>query len=202
MFSILFQIEDLPSAEFWKNMKNLRLLYLHDNPVSKLDSVHSLSFCPTLTALTLSNTPLSLKVAYRHIVVNSIFSLKALDYYIISDEEIMEDWRLPEKFRPFTPMFFVDYRPHSSKVSTFCNLVLSFSKTHKKVVDCHVGPLENKPKRTTFKSNEFFSMGLTPIYVCLRLELYHTCAYGEILLRILGSGAVAMAQLSGHILAQ
>lgn len=113
------QIEDLPSAVFWKNMKNLRLLYLHDNPVSKLDSVHSLSFCPTLTALTLSNTPLSLKVAYRHIVVNSIFSLKALDYYIISDEEIMEDWRLPEKFRPFTPMFFVDYRPHSSKERTF-----------------------------------------------------------------------------------
>ncbi|XP_053099137.1 leucine-rich repeat and IQ domain-containing protein 3 isoform X2 [Hemicordylus capensis] len=115
----LVMIEDLPGPIFWKNMKYLNLLYLHDNGISTLANVHSLSFCPNLIALTLLNTPLSLKIAYRHIVVNSIFSLKALDYYVISDEEIMENWRLPEKYKPFTPVFFVDFSPLPEKDSTF-----------------------------------------------------------------------------------
>ncbi|XP_063155930.1 leucine-rich repeat and IQ domain-containing protein 3 [Candoia aspera] len=113
------QLELLPGPMFWKHMKNLELLYLHDNGISSLENVHSLSFCPNLTALTLFNTPLCLKIAYRHIVVNSIFSLKALDYYVISDEEITEGWRLPEKYKPFTLNFFVDFCPLSGKDTTF-----------------------------------------------------------------------------------
>ncbi|XP_042322131.1 leucine-rich repeat and IQ domain-containing protein 3 isoform X2 [Sceloporus undulatus] len=112
-------LEKLPGPMFWRNMADLRLLYLHDNGISKLENVHSLSFCPNLTALTLFNTPLCLKIAYRHIVVNSIFSLKALDYYVISDEEIIEDWRLPEKYKPFYPSFFVDFSPRSGKEIAF-----------------------------------------------------------------------------------
>ncbi|XP_025021372.1 leucine-rich repeat and IQ domain-containing protein 3 [Python bivittatus] len=113
------QLEVLPGPVFWGNMKNLKLLYLHDNGISTLENVHSLSFCPNLIALTLFNTPLCLKIAYRHIVVNSIFSLKALDYYVISDEEITEGWRLPEKYKPFTLDFFVDFCPLSGKDTTF-----------------------------------------------------------------------------------
>ncbi|XP_039183149.1 leucine-rich repeat and IQ domain-containing protein 3 isoform X3 [Crotalus tigris] len=113
------QLELLPGPMFWRYMKNLQLLYLHDNGISTLEDVHSLSFCPNLIALTLYNTPLCLKIAYRHIVVNSIFSLKALDYYVISDEEITEGWRLTEKYRPFTLDFFVDYYPLSGKNTTF-----------------------------------------------------------------------------------
>ncbi|XP_062974094.1 leucine-rich repeat and IQ domain-containing protein 3 [Elgaria multicarinata webbii] len=113
------QLEELPGPIFWGSMADLSLLYLHDNGISTLENVHSLSFCPNLIALTLFNTPLCLKIAYRHIVVNSIFSLKALDYYVISDEEIMEDWRLPEKYKPFTLSFFVDFPPLSGKETTF-----------------------------------------------------------------------------------
>ncbi|ETE68680.1 Leucine-rich repeat and IQ domain-containing protein 3, partial [Ophiophagus hannah] len=115
----LVMLELLPGPMFWRYMKNLQLLYLHDNGISTLEDVHSLSFCPNLIALTLYNTPLCLKIAYRHIVVNSIFSLKALDYYVISDEEITEGWRLPEKYKPFTLNFFVDYYPLSGKDTTF-----------------------------------------------------------------------------------
>lgn len=39
---------------------------------------------------------------YRHHVVNSIWSLKALDYYVISDEEIIEDAQFGDSFAPFT----------------------------------------------------------------------------------------------------
>ncbi|KAJ7332592.1 hypothetical protein JRQ81_014772 [Phrynocephalus forsythii] len=113
------QLEELPGPKFWGNMAELRLLYLHDNGILALENVHSLSFCHKLTALTLFNTPLCLKIAYRHIVVNSIFSLKALDYYVISDEEIIEDWRLPIKYKPFTPSFFVDFHPLVGKEITF-----------------------------------------------------------------------------------
>nr|XP_056700735.1 leucine-rich repeat and IQ domain-containing protein 3 [Euleptes europaea] len=113
------QMQDLPGPVFWRNMKNLSLLYLHDNTISNLENVHSLSFCPNLIALTLFNTPLSLKIAYRHIVVNSIISLKALDYYVISDEEIVESWRLPKKYKPFTLKFFVDFCPPFGKETTF-----------------------------------------------------------------------------------
>uniref|UniRef100_A0A8D2IYH7 Leucine-rich repeat and IQ domain-containing protein 3 n=1 Tax=Varanus komodoensis TaxID=61221 RepID=A0A8D2IYH7_VARKO len=113
------QVKELPDPMFWGSMLNLNLLYLHDNGISTLENVHSLSFCPKLIALTLFNTPLCLKIAYRHIVVNSIFSLKALDYYVISDEEIIEDWRLPEKYKPFTLNFFVDFCPLSGKGTTF-----------------------------------------------------------------------------------
>ncbi|XP_067323922.1 leucine-rich repeat and IQ domain-containing protein 3 isoform X1 [Anolis sagrei] len=113
------QLEELPGPMFWEKMADLRLLYLHDNGISALENVHSLSFSPNLTALTLFNTPLCLKIAYRHIVVNSIFSLKALDCYVISDEEIMEDWRLPAIYKPFSPSFFVDFSPVSGKEITY-----------------------------------------------------------------------------------
>ncbi|KAG6933501.1 leucine rich repeats and IQ motif containing 3, partial [Chelydra serpentina] len=102
------QIQHLPGPTFWEDMKELNLLYLHDNGIGKLDNVHSLSFCPNLIGLTLFDTPLSLRISYRHIVVNSIFSLKALDYYVISDEEIVENWKLPPKYEPFSPSFFLD----------------------------------------------------------------------------------------------
>ncbi|XP_065410130.1 leucine-rich repeat and IQ domain-containing protein 3 isoform X3 [Chrysemys picta bellii] len=112
------QIQHLPGPTFWEGMKELNLLYLHDNGIGKLDNVHSLSFCPNLIGLTLFDTPLSLRIAYRHIVVNSILSLKALDYYVISDEEIVENWKLPPKYKPFSPSFFLDFCHASRKEAT------------------------------------------------------------------------------------
>ncbi|XP_034636161.1 leucine-rich repeat and IQ domain-containing protein 3 isoform X2 [Trachemys scripta elegans] len=114
----LKNIQHLPGPTFWKGMKELNLLYLHDNGIGKLDNVHSLSFCPNLIGLTLFDTPLSLRIAYRHIVVNSILSLKALDYYVISDEEIVENWKLPPKYKPFSPSFFLDFCHASRKEAT------------------------------------------------------------------------------------
>ncbi|XP_035377829.1 leucine-rich repeat and IQ domain-containing protein 3 isoform X2 [Electrophorus electricus] len=74
-------------------------------------NITGLSGCPRLSALTLYDTPLSLKVSYRHCVINSIWTLKALDNHVISDEEIMEDWHLPSKFRAKAPQFCVNLYP-------------------------------------------------------------------------------------------
>ncbi|KAM9475734.1 uncharacterized protein lrriq3 isoform 1-T1 [Clarias gariepinus] len=97
------QITQLPEASFWKNLKALQLLFLHDNDISVMSEIAGLSVSPSLNALTLYETPLSRRRNYRHWVINSIFSLKALDHHIISDEEIIENWKLPLRFRAMTP---------------------------------------------------------------------------------------------------
>ncbi|CAJ0914904.1 unnamed protein product [Ranitomeya imitator] len=84
------QIQNLPDLEFWRQLGSLKLLYLHDNRIRSVDNIESLSSCPNLTGLTLYDTPLSLQKGYRHIVVNSIWSLKALDNFVVSDEESLK----------------------------------------------------------------------------------------------------------------
>lgn len=96
-FSSLFRIWHLPGPVCWEGMKELSLLYLCDNEIEKMANVHSLSFSPNLIGLSLFDTPLSLQIACRCIVVNGIFFLKARGYYVISDEEIVGKWKLPDK---------------------------------------------------------------------------------------------------------
>ncbi|XP_069498012.1 leucine-rich repeat and IQ domain-containing protein 3 [Ambystoma mexicanum] len=105
------QIQLLPDNEFWSELRELKLLYLHDNGICKLKHVQVLASCPSLTGLTLFDTPVSLKKRYRHIVVNSILSLKALDNYVISDAEIIEDCNLPARFEPLNPHLFLSFTP-------------------------------------------------------------------------------------------
>ncbi|KAK1801008.1 hypothetical protein P4O66_004669 [Electrophorus voltai] len=83
-------------------------------------NITGLSGCPRLSALTLYDTPLSLKVSYRHCVINSIWTLKALDNHVISDEEIMEDWHLPSKFRAKAPQFCVNLYPQLKLTVWMC----------------------------------------------------------------------------------
>ncbi|XP_053325683.1 leucine-rich repeat and IQ domain-containing protein 3 [Spea bombifrons] len=107
------QIQTLPDHQFWRELKELNLLYLHDNQFRSAKDVESLSFCPKLTGLTLFDTPFSLQKRYRHVVVNSIWSLKALDDHVISDEEIIEDWSVPERFQALNPNLRVNMSPAS-----------------------------------------------------------------------------------------
>ncbi|CAF4388392.1 unnamed protein product, partial [Adineta steineri] len=73
------RINKLPNEELWKEMLQLKILYLHDNLLSSYDDIKSLSNTPNLEVLTLYDTPISLKKNYRHHVVNSVWTLKALD---------------------------------------------------------------------------------------------------------------------------
>ncbi|KAE8609545.1 hypothetical protein XENTR_v10011840 [Xenopus tropicalis] len=113
------QIKNLPDQGFWSNIKGLKLLYLHDNQIGSLKTVEKLSACPNLKGLTLYDTPLSLHKHYRHTVVNSIWSLNALDEYAISDEEIVEDWSLPGRFKALSPHFYVNMLPLPKKEICF-----------------------------------------------------------------------------------
>ncbi|XP_045148140.1 leucine-rich repeat and IQ domain-containing protein 3 isoform X2 [Echinops telfairi] len=113
------QIKALPETKFWIGLKYLKLLYLHDNGFAKLKNVCVLSACPSLTALTLFDCPVSLKKGYRHVLVNSIWSLKALDHHVISDEEIIQNWHLPERFRTCNPRLFFNFCPALRKGASY-----------------------------------------------------------------------------------
>lgn len=85
--------------------------------MSTRQHIIGLSGCPNLVALTLHNTPLSLRENYRHCMVNSLWSLKALDKYCISDEEIIEGFILPPKYKQMTPHLAVDLHLDTKEVS-------------------------------------------------------------------------------------
>ncbi|XP_051759155.1 leucine-rich repeat and IQ domain-containing protein 3 isoform X6 [Ctenopharyngodon idella] len=112
------QIIQLPDASYWSHLKELQLLYLHDNNISTWNNIKGLSGCLNLTALTLYDTPLSLKKNFRHCLVNSIWSLKALDNFVISDEEIIQNWSLPFQFKAMKQHFCVNLYP-STKLNSF-----------------------------------------------------------------------------------
>ncbi|PNJ71861.1 leucine-rich repeat and IQ domain-containing protein 3 isoform X1 [Pongo pygmaeus] len=113
------QIKSLPNTKFWNGLKNLKLLYLHDNGFAKLKNICVLSACPTLIALTMFDCPVSLKKGYRHVLVNSIWPLKALDHHVISDEEIIQNWHLPERFKACNHRLFLNFCPALRKGTTY-----------------------------------------------------------------------------------
>ena len=97
-------------------MKQLEIVLLHDNGISKLHTIQDLSSSPSILILTLYDTPLSLKKNYRHHVVNGIWSLKALDYFVVSDEEIIEDCSMTNQFAKMSKNFKVDLTHTLTKV--------------------------------------------------------------------------------------
>lgn len=70
------QIIDLPDTDFWVSLPELRVLYMHNNPIGKLDYLKNLSASESIEILTLYDTPMSLRKNYRHHVVNAIVTLK------------------------------------------------------------------------------------------------------------------------------
>ena len=98
----------MPDASFWKKFRCLKIVLLHDNPIGDFESVQNLASCASLVALTLYDTPLSLIQHYRHQVINTIFSLKALDWFVIADEEIIEDAKFGGRFAALSPNFSIN----------------------------------------------------------------------------------------------
>ncbi|XP_055487142.1 leucine-rich repeat and IQ domain-containing protein 3-like [Leucoraja erinacea] len=111
-------ITEIPDEFFWREMKCLQVLYLHNNIIGDTCSVEALSSCPQLTVLTLYDTPISLVPKYRHFVVNSIWSLKALDNFVIADEELMEDELDNSQYRAHSHQFLI-YPPIPPQISTW-----------------------------------------------------------------------------------
>ncbi|KAK0063567.1 leucine-rich repeat and IQ domain-containing protein 3 [Biomphalaria pfeifferi] len=113
------QLITVPGLNFWSHLRNLQILHLHDNPLGKFEILKNLSSCSYLTLLTLYDTPLALKKNYRHHVVNSIWTLKALDHFVISDEEIIEDAVFNGRFQALSPPFKIILCPPTNANPTY-----------------------------------------------------------------------------------
>ncbi|KAK3763159.1 hypothetical protein RRG08_035841 [Elysia crispata] len=124
------QLTSVPGSPFWGSLRKLQSLYLHDNPLGKFETLQILGSSPSLTILTLYDTPLSLKKNYRHHVVNSIWTLKALDMHVISDEEIIEDAVFDGHFKALTPPLRIDLCPHAPFDSNFLQEMSLFHATN------------------------------------------------------------------------
>merc|ERR1712106_616146 len=83
-------ISELPPPGAMGQCKNLKIVNLHHNGIHRVESLISLASLPRLVGLTLYNCPIYKRAGYRHHTVNTIWSLKALDHYVLSDEEIIE----------------------------------------------------------------------------------------------------------------
>ena len=127
--SSIFQISSLPGSAFWSALQFLKFLHLHDNPIGNIENLQHLSSCLNLTILTMYDTPLSLKRNYRHHAVNSIWTLKALDNYVISDEEIIEDAEFKGRFSTLHPFLAIDLCPQNSQVWYTLERKLLLSRT-------------------------------------------------------------------------
>ncbi|XP_036046293.1 leucine-rich repeat and IQ domain-containing protein 3 isoform X3 [Onychomys torridus] len=137
------QIKTLPDRHFWGGLKNLKLLYLHDNGLAKLKNICVLDVCASLVGLTMFDCPVSLKKGYRHVLVNSIWPLKALDHHIISDEEIIQNWHLPERFKTFNHRLFFNLCPALIKMR--CTPADSkYSPEYRKCISCLSCELKTK----------------------------------------------------------
>ena len=93
------QLESLPAANVFAGMHSLQFLYLHSNAISKWQDLQSLVSLPEIMHITLFGNPVCQIPGYRHFIVNSIPCLKALDNYVITDEERIEDASFGNRFR-------------------------------------------------------------------------------------------------------
>jgi len=119
------QIASLPSSTIFQRLVNLKFLYLHNNKIGKWHDISSLSALPAILHITLFSNPVYLVPGYRHFLVNSVPSLLALDHYVITDEERIDDASFGYRFRAlneFMKLHVPDYAREKSAEQHLFNL--------------------------------------------------------------------------------
>ncbi len=96
-------IVDIPNKTFWRQLSQLEILLLNDNKIDSVLALQDLSVLSKLTILTLYGNVVEYHPAYRHMLVNTCPSLLLLDFYIVSDQELIEnasDWGQFSMYQP------------------------------------------------------------------------------------------------------
>lgn len=119
------QITSLPPAKVFTGLTQLKFLYLHNNNISNWSDIQSLVSMPQIMHLTLFSNSVCSIPGYRHFLVNSIQSLLALDNFVITDEERIEDASFGYRFRglnEFMKLHIPDYTKEKSAEQHLFNL--------------------------------------------------------------------------------
>jgi hypothetical protein len=102
-------LTSLPGPQQLAQLKALKVFYLHDNQLSSLKACRALAELPCLSRLSLCGNPLARHGSYRHFLVNTIASLRCLDEYLISDEELIEGAHFDAgQYRALSPAAFFE----------------------------------------------------------------------------------------------
>ena len=96
-------ITALPDRNIWGQLRELVVLYLHDNQLASLHALGELVGLPLILRLKAYDNPLAKHPSYRHYCVNSLISLRALDLHVVSDEELIEGATFPPSLRTKCP---------------------------------------------------------------------------------------------------
>ena len=80
-------LTNIGSKDLWSSMPRLQILYLHDNLLETKETLESLAALPAILHLTLFNNPCIHLPDYRRFMMTSLSTLKALDFYICTEEE-------------------------------------------------------------------------------------------------------------------
>ena len=110
-------IGGLPGREVWETISELKFLYLHNNKIGGWNEVQALVGLPKIMHITLFQNPVCSVPGYRHFLVNSIPSLLALDTFVITDEERIQDASFGYRFRAlneFMKLHIPDYAKEKS----------------------------------------------------------------------------------------
>ena len=109
----------------FSGLSQLKFLYLHNNNISNWSDIQSLVSLPEIMHLTLFSNPVCSIPGYRHFLVNSVTSLLALDNFVITDEERIEDASFGYRFRglnEFMKLHIPDYTKEKSAEQHLFNL--------------------------------------------------------------------------------
>jgi hypothetical protein len=104
---------------------SLKIIYLHKNNLSKWQDLQSLVALPAVLHITLFANPLCAIPGYRHFLVNSMPKLLALDNFVITDEERIEDACFGYRFRAlneYMKLHIPDYSHEQSAEQHLYNL--------------------------------------------------------------------------------
>ena len=80
-------LANIGKKDLWESMPRLQILYLHDNLLETWGTLESLSGLPAILHLTLFNNPVIHLPNYRRFMISELSSIKALDFYICTEEE-------------------------------------------------------------------------------------------------------------------
>ncbi|KDO30899.1 hypothetical protein SPRG_04802 [Saprolegnia parasitica CBS 223.65] len=84
----------LPGGSFWAAFSALSVLDVSDNYIAKWRDVAGLEAATSLELLRLAGNPIALLEASRTVIVNRLPFLRALDAYVVTDEERIQQARI------------------------------------------------------------------------------------------------------------
>ena len=119
------ELTDLPPPDAFSSLANLRLCYFHDNYLSEWNHLKAAILCPGVLHFTFFGNPVAAIPGYRHFMVNACRSLLALDTFIVTDEELLEDACFGYRFRSmgeFMKLHLPEFPTHKTASEHLFNL--------------------------------------------------------------------------------